>query len=61
MQDLDFVHPWQVRTSQDVKGHLGPGTMDMSLEGQVRTSKDIPGCEGTFGTWDYGHVLGGTG
>ena len=25
-----------------------------------RTSRDIPGCEGTFGTWDSGHVLGGT-
>ena len=23
--------------------------------GQVRTSRDIPGCEGTFETWDFGH------
>ena len=23
--------------------------------GQVRTSWDIPGCEGTFETWDFGH------
>ena len=28
--------------------------------GQVRTSRDIPGCEGTFETWDFGHCLGGT-
>ena len=23
--------------------------------GQVGTSGDIPGCEGTFETWDFGH------
>ena len=23
--------------------------------GHVRTSWDIPGCEGTFETWDFGH------
>ena len=28
--------------------------------GQVRTSGDIPGCEGTFATWDLATVLGGT-
>ena len=30
------------------------------LGGTCRTSRDVKGCEGTFGTWDSGHVLGGT-
>ena len=28
------------------------------LGGTCRTSHGIPGCEGIFGTWDSGHVLG---
>ena len=28
--------------------------------GQVGTSRDIPGCEGTFETWDLVTVLGRT-
>ena len=38
--------------SQDIPGHLRPGTLDIVLDG---TSQDIPGCEGTFETWDFGH------
>ena len=39
----------QVRTLRDIQGHLGPGTSSIV---QVRTSWDIPGCEGTLGTWE---------
>ena len=30
---------------------MRPGTLDIVLDG---TSQDIPGCEGTFETWDFG-------
>ena len=42
-------------TSRDVKGHLRPGTLGIVLGGTIGASWDIPGCEGTFETWDFGH------
>ena len=38
-----------------MKGHLGPGLWALYQVEEVRTSRDIPGCEGTLGTWDFGH------